>query len=155
MLVTAGFGTRLSPLTDVLPKPAVPVANRPLAWFALDHLRRFGVRDFVLNTHHLARELESALRAVAPGDVQLSFVHEPEILGTGGGIRNAWQPIDGETFLVMNGKFLVPPAVAAAFALHRASGAIATMILQPRPAHDRLAAIEYGPDGRIWRIVKH
>ena len=66
MLITAGFGTRLAPLTDLLPKPAVPIANRPAAWFSLDHLARAGITDVVLNAHHLAQPLEAALRAAAP-----------------------------------------------------------------------------------------
>jgi mannose-1-phosphate guanylyltransferase len=138
MLVTAGFGTRLLPLTELLPKPAVPVCNRPIAWYALDHLRRSGVREFVANTHHLPNELERELGAVTPGDVQLRFVHEPEILGTGGGVRNAWRPIDGETFLVMNGKYVFAPDIAGALRVHRDSGALATMILKPAVVGDPL-----------------
>lgn len=130
MLVTAGFGTRLAPLTDVLPKPAVPVGNRPTAFYGLDHLARMGIREVVLNTHHLARELEAEVRATAPAALQLSFVHEPEILGTGGGVRNAWQPRADETFVVMNGKLLFAPDLAAAAAQHAASGAFATMIVK-------------------------
>jgi NDP-sugar pyrophosphorylase family protein len=152
MLVTAGFGTRLAPLTDLLPKPAVPVANRPAAWFALDHLQRAGIRDFVLNTHHLAAELESSVRAAAPSGVQLSFVHEPEILGTGGGVRNAWQPIEGETFLVMNGKYVFAPDIAAALRVHRESQALATMIVKSVAPGDPLGAVEFDADGRVRRL---
>jgi mannose-1-phosphate guanylyltransferase len=153
MLVTAGFGTRLAPLTDLLPKPAVPLANRPTVWFALDHLRRLGLREFVLNTHHLARELEAEVRAVAAPDLRLSFVHEPEILGTGGGVRNAWQPQAGETFLIMNGKLLFAPDIAAALRLHRESGAIATMIVSAVASGDPLGAIEYDRAGRVRRLL--
>jgi mannose-1-phosphate guanylyltransferase len=153
MLVTAGFGTRLAPLTDLLPKAAVPVANRPIAAFAIDHLRRAGVRDFVLNTHHLPAELERAVRAAAPSDVQLSFVHEPVILGTGGGVRNAWQPVDGETFIVMNGKLLFAPDIAGALRVHRETQAIATMIVKPVPAGDPLGAVEIDTDGRVRRLL--
>lgn len=153
MLITAGFGTRLSPLTDLLPKPAVPVANRPAAWFALDHLRRCGLRDFVLNTHHLAHELEAEVRAVAPPDVQLRFVHEPEILGTGGGLHNAWhEPEPGETFVAMNGKYVFAPDIAGALALHRASGALATMIVQPTRPGDPLGAIALASDGTLQAV---
>jgi NDP-sugar pyrophosphorylase family protein len=130
MLVTAGFGTRLAPLTDLLPKPAVPVGNRPVAFYALDHLARMGIREVVLNTHHLARELEIAVRETAPASLQLNFVHEPEILGTGGGVRNAWQPQADETFVVMNGKLLFAPDLLAAAAQHAACGAFATMIVK-------------------------
>jgi mannose-1-phosphate guanylyltransferase len=153
MLVTAGFGSRLAPLTDFLPKPAVPVANRPAAWFAIDHLRRSGIREFALNTHHLAGELEHEVRAAAPSGVQLSFVHEPEILGTGGGIRNAWQPIDGETFLVMNGKYVFAPDIAAALRVHLETQAIATMIVKAVATNDPLGAVEIDADGRVRRLL--
>jgi NDP-sugar pyrophosphorylase family protein len=155
MLVTAGFGKRLAPLTDLLPKPAVPVCNRPIAWYAIDHLRRCGVRELVLNTHHLAGVLESAIRAAAPSDVSLSFVHEPEILGTAGGVRNAWQPIDGETFLVMNGKYVFAPDILEALRVHRSSGAIATMILKPTVPGDPLGQIEIDAESRVRRISGH
>jgi mannose-1-phosphate guanylyltransferase len=153
MLVTAGFGTRLAPLTDLLPKPAVPIANRPVATFALDHLHRAGVRDFVLNTHHLPAELEAAVRGAAPSDARLSFAHEPVILGTGGGVRNAWQPIDGETFIIMNGKLLFAPDIAAALRLHRDSQAIATMIVKAVRVGDPLGAVEIDADGRVRRLL--
>ena len=155
MLVTAGFGTRLAPLTDLLPKPAVPVANRPAAWFALDHLRRSGLREFVLNTHHLAAELERELRAAAPPDVTLAFVHEPEILGTGGGVHNAWSSLpkrEHETFLVMNGKYVFAPDIAAALALHERSGAFATMIVKRVTPGDPLGAIGVAEDGAVISV---
>lgn len=149
MLVTAGYGTRLSPLTDLLPKGAVPVANRPLAWYALDHLYRFGFREVVLNTHHLAPQLEHALTLVTPRDLALRFVHEPEILGTGGGIRNAWRPRQGETFLVMNGKYVFAPDLATALARHRAEDAIATMILTHAPDTPGFGAVAIDGDGFV------
>ena len=83
MLVAAGLGTRLDPLTRELPKPALPVANRPVAWFACDHLARNGFHDLVVNTHHLAERLSEELTRACPDAVQLRFVHEPRILGTG------------------------------------------------------------------------
>ena len=152
MLVTAGFGTRLAPLTDLLPKPAVPVANRPIAAYALDHLHRAGVNEFVLNTHHLPAELEHELRAAAPSGVHLSFVHEPVILGTGGGVHNAWKPIAGETFIVMNGKVLFAPDIARAVQLHRDAQALATMIVVEVPIGDPLGAVGVAADGRVRHL---
>jgi len=142
MLVTAGFGTRLAPLTDVLPKPAVPVGNRPTAFYGLDVLARAGIRDVVLNTHHLARELEQAVREHAPLALDLHFVHELKILGTGGGVKNAWSPEADETFVVMNGKLLFAPDLAAAAALHTASDAFATMIVKWVPEGDPTAVVQ-------------
>jgi mannose-1-phosphate guanylyltransferase len=152
MLVAAGFGTRLDPLTRELPKPALPVANRPIAWFACDHLTRSGAREIVVNTHHLARELRAALETHAPPGSRLRFVHEPQILGTGGGVRNAWQPDDGEDFVTMNAKLLFAPDLSAALAAHRQSGAIATMVLRPLPAGATFNAVQVAADGRVLAI---
>lgn len=142
MLVTAGFGTRLAPLTDLLPKPAVPIGNRPVAFYGLDVLARAGIREVVLNTHHLARALETSVREAAPAALQLRFVHEPEILGTGGGVKNAWSPQPDETFVVMNGKLLFAPDLAAAAAAHVASEAFATMIVRWVPDDDPSAVVQ-------------
>lgn len=152
MLVTAGFGTRLAPLTDELPKPALPVGNRPAAWFALDHLHRSGVREVVLNTHHLADVLRAEVERCMPSGMTVRFVHEPRILGTGGGLRNAWRPIDGEAFLVVNGKVLFAPDLARLIEHHRQSGAIATLVVQPMPAGGGFAPVEIDTEGRVRRV---
>lgn len=152
MLVAAGLGTRLDPLTRELPKPAMPVGNRPIAWYACDHLARNGVSEIVVNTHHLAAELRSALEPHCPDSVRLSFVHEPVILGTGGGVRNAWQPVDGEDIVVMNAKLLFAPDLGRALEAHRQSEAIATMIVRPLPAGSGFSAVEIDAQDRVRRI---
>ncbi|HET6332933.1 MAG TPA: NDP-sugar synthase [Polyangiales bacterium] len=153
MLVTAGYGTRLAPLTDFLPKPAVPVANRPLAWFALDHLYRLGFRELSLNTHHLATKLEHEIERWAPNDLHLRFVFEPEILGTGGGIRNTWgRPESGEIFLAMNGKYVFAPDLRAALREHRARNAIATMVLTHAPGVRGFGDVEIDAEGWVRRF---
>jgi mannose-1-phosphate guanylyltransferase len=145
MVFAAGFGTRLRPLTEALPKPAVPVANRPLAIFTLEHLMRSGVTDVVLNTHHLARELRAALEPQMPEGLTARFAHEPQILGTGGGLRSAWKPEAGEAFIVANGDILFAPDLARALSLHRATGAIATMVLRGVADPDRFGSVEIEP----------
>jgi len=155
MLITAGFGTRLAPLTDLLPKPAVPIANRPVAWYALDHLARAGIRDVVLNTHHLAAELERELWPVAPRSQELRFVHETHILGTGGGVKNAWQPRSGETFVVMNGKLVFAPDLGAALALHRTRDAFATMIVKEVGPDDATGVVAINADGEVRGLPGH
>lgn len=155
MLVAAGFGTRLHPLTRELPKPALPVANRPIAAFALEHLIAAGARELVCNTHHLGPQLVRALEPYCPAHARLTFVHEPAILGTGGGVRNAWQalgPQPGEELVVMNAKLVFAPDIARALEVHRQSGAIATMVLRALPAGTSFAAVEHEADGRIRRI---
>lgn len=152
MLVAAGYGTRLDPLTGELPKPALPVANRPVAWYACDHLVRSGFRDVVVNTHHLSAELRAALSAHCPAGLQLEFVHEPAILGTGGGVRNAWRAGPGEDFVVINAKLLYAPDLERALQAHRESGAIATMLLRSLPAGSTFTGIEVDQAGRVRRI---
>jgi NDP-sugar pyrophosphorylase family protein len=153
MLVTAGFGTRLSPLTDFLPKPAVPIANRPLAWYTLDHMYRAGLRELSLNTHHLAAALEREIQRWAPNDLHLRFVYEPKILGTGGGIRNTWgKPQPGETFVAMSGKYLFAPDLAAALRAHRERNAIATMVLTHAPGVRGFGDVEIDSEGWIRRF---
>jgi mannose-1-phosphate guanylyltransferase len=152
MLVAAGLGTRLDPLTHELPKPAVPVANHAAAWFGIDHLTRAGYTELVVNTHHLAAELRDALTARAPEGATLSFVHEPRILGTGGGVKRAWRPREGEDFLTWNAKLVFAPDVRAALARHRESGAIATLVLRPMPEHASFAPVLVDGEGRVRAI---
>jgi NDP-sugar pyrophosphorylase family protein len=152
MLVAAGFGTRLDPLTRELPKPALPVGNRPIAWYALDHLARSGFRDVVVNTHHLGARLESTLAPLCPAGIDLRFAREPVILGTAGGVRNAWRPQPDEDFVVMNAKLLFAPDLTRALAIHRQHGAIATMLLKPLLPGASFTPIYLESDGRIHSI---
>jgi NDP-sugar pyrophosphorylase family protein len=152
MLVAAGFGTRLGALARELPKPALPVANRPVAWFACDHLARSGITEVVVNTHHLADRLQAALERWRPPELALRFVHEPQILGTGGGVRNAWQPLPGEDFLVVNAKLLFAPNLALALRAHREQNAIATLVLRRLPAGSSFAKVVIDHGGRVHRI---
>jgi mannose-1-phosphate guanylyltransferase len=154
MLVAAGFGQRLDPLTRELPKPALPVGNRPVAWYALSHLARNGVREVVANAHHLAERLVAALDPVCPPEIALTFAHEARILGTGGGVRNAWRPQAGEDFVIINAKYLFAPDLSRALAIHRESGAIATMVLRPLPAGTNFTPVHVSADGQIRDIAR-
>lgn len=153
MLVAAGFGTRLAPLTNELPKPAVPVANRPLAAFALRHLHRAGVRSFTVNTHHLAERLRAALAPCVPGDSRLCFSDETEILGTGGGIRRAWALAGDGPLLVMNAKLLFQPQIDRLVRTHAATGAVATMVLRSMPCGTPFGPVDVDPRGEVRAIL--
>lgn len=97
MLFAAGFGTRMRPLTDTLPKPMIPIAGRPLIDHALDLARDYGAARLVVNTHYLPGPLK---RHLAGSDVQVS--HEPEILDTGGGLRNALPLLGNDPLFTLN-----------------------------------------------------
>ena len=130
----AGLGTRLRPLTDARPKPLVPVFNKPLITFAFDHLIASGVEKFVVNTHHRPEAYgqllgESKGRCDYRGR-EVFFRHEPVLLETGGGIKNAADLLGDEPFLVYNGDVLADFPLEPLLRAHAGSGNIATLALR-------------------------
>lgn len=131
-VLAAGLGTRLAPLTDLLPKPLVPVFHKPLLTFALDSLIAAGVESLALNTHHLAEAFprffgEEPLYRDRP----LHLFHEPLLLDTGGGIRNARPALGESTFFLYNGDILADLPLGELLERHRSSGSLATLLLRP------------------------
>lgn len=134
MLLAAGEGTRLRPLTALRPKPLVPLLNRPMIHHALDALRAAGVTEVIANAWYLAEALVGRLGAGPPEGPRLQWSVEPELLGTGGGLRHAAAFFDGcDDFLLFNGDVLLLADLSAAVEAHRASGAAATLIVTRRP----------------------
>jgi hypothetical protein len=104
MVLAAGLGTRLRPITETVPKPMVKVAGKPMIDTVLDRLAAIGVRDVVVNTHHLAQVIEEHLKTRA--DLAIRFSHEPEVLETGGGVKKALPLLGSRPFYVVNGKIV-------------------------------------------------
>lgn len=102
----AGLGTRLRPLTESRPKPLIPIFGKPLITFALDHLGALGVESFVINTHHLAAQFDPIFGGGCYFGRPVRLVHEPVLLETGGGIKNAEPWIGPEPFVVYSGDIL-------------------------------------------------
>ncbi len=151
MVLAAGFGTRLRPLTDRFPKPAVPIAGvAPIRW-TLASLAAGGIEEVVVNTHHLPEEIEAALEGVT--EPRIHFSHEPEILGTGGGLMKVAERFEGEAFVLANGKLVFDLDLEAAVADHQSSGAVATMVLRPHPEGSTYSSIEIDAGGRIRRFA--
>lgn len=146
MILAAGLGTRLRPLTDRLPKPALPVVNRPLASYSLERLRAAGVGRVAMNVHHLPEALEAAFADVA-------IAREPALLGTGGGVRHAAALLDEDELFAMNGDIVFWPDLEGALALHRASGAIATVVLREDARARALGAIGVDGEGRVRSLL--
>jgi len=105
IVLSAGFGTRLRPLTDELPKPLMPVGDRPMIAHVSDVLRASGIDRVVANTHHLAIDFEQEIRRLR---IALEVVHEPEILGTAGGVSNAATALGQGDVMIWNGDILAP-----------------------------------------------
>lgn len=153
MVLCAGLGTRLRPLTDERPKPLIPVGDRPLAAWAVDRLAAAGVRRFVANAHHLAEQVDPGLRPWCDRhSASLTVLTETSLLGTGGGIRHAL-PHLGDDFWVFNGDVLAAPDLRRAAEIHHASDAWMTLILRDDPRAAALGAIEVDDAGRVRRIL--
>lgn len=153
MVLAAGFGTRLRPLTEMLPKPAVPVANMPALAFSIGHLARAGVNHIVINTHYLPAEIEASLSGFVPSGLRLSFVHEEALLGTGGGLANAWHLFDDSPVIVMNSDIVYGPDIQALLLCHREHDAVATMSLRSDPKAKAYGSVELDPEGRVRKLL--
>jgi mannose-1-phosphate guanylyltransferase len=154
MVLCAGLGTRLRPLTDRIPKPAAPLLDVPLVAWTLALLRNAGVERAVINTHHLPREMAEAAGAAARAlGLKLEVSHEPVIAGTGGALREARALLRGAgTVVVVNGDVLFDLDLPAALEAHWRSRALATMVLLPMPEGARYNAVERDEDGAVRRI---
>ena len=130
----AGLGKRLRPLTDRRPKPLVPLYHKPLITFAFDHLISNGIEHFAVNTHHCPEAYSTHLgerngKAIYRG-CPISFRHEPVLLDTGGGIKNAEDLVGNHPFAVYNGDVLADFPLEPLIAAHLATGHIATLALR-------------------------
>jgi mannose-1-phosphate guanylyltransferase len=157
MILAAGFGTRLGPLTRLRPKPMLPVCGAPLVRWSVLWLRHHGIREIVINLHHLGEQIEAELGDGRALDVSIAYSHEEGlILGTGGGLRQARGLLDdghGSPIVVVNGKILVELELGAVLARHAKTGAEATMVLRPDPEAERWGSFRCSEDGRIVRML--
>jgi mannose-1-phosphate guanylyltransferase len=144
MVLAAGFGTRFRPATYELPKPLVPLCNRPLIDYAIDNLLAAGVTDVIVNLHHLGEMLRHHLRREYGGRCTIHFSHEKEILGTGGGVRRVRSLLaDTESFFLVNGDTVHFPPLTQLEKVRREEGALAALVLRHPPEGDRFTAVWY------------
>jgi NDP-sugar pyrophosphorylase family protein len=150
MILAAGFGTRLWPLTVGRTKPALPFLNRPLIAYTIDYLKRHGVEELIVNLHH---EPDSVREQIGDGSdygVRIDYsVEEPEILGTSGALDRVRDQLDKETFVVINGKILTDIDLGAALTAHRNRKALATLVLLPNHKRERFSEVRITEDHRI------
>src|SRR5258705_8284461 len=142
IVLSAGYGTRLWPLTEDRTKPAIPILGKPLVGYVAEYLARYGCDEIAVNLHHRPESVRAALGDGASFGVKLHYVEEPEILGTSGAIDNARALLDGETFVVVNGKIITDIDLSAAFETHRRTGAIATLVLLPNEACEKFSVVK-------------
>lgn len=106
-ILGAGLGTRLRPLTEHIPKPLLPIGDRPMITYAMEHLRAIGVRRFIVNTHHYPDRYQEAFPDGNWQGIPITFRHEPVLLDTAGGIKNIEDLIvEDERLIVYNGDII-------------------------------------------------
>jgi NDP-sugar pyrophosphorylase family protein len=154
MILAAGFGSRLWPLTIGRTKPAIPFLNRPLIDYTIDYLRRHGIEDLIINLHH---EPESVTEQIGDGSrygVKITYsLEEPEILGTSGALDRVRHLLREDTFIVINGKIITDIDLNLALATHRKCKAIATLVLRSNAAREYFREVKITEEGRIAKFA--
>src|SRR4051795_8728183 len=154
MILAAGYGTRLRPVTYTMPKPIVPLAGRPLIGWAVEALLAAGISDFIVNLHHLPEAIERYLRDRYAGRAHFEFSFEPEILGTGGGVRKVRTLLENDSeFFLVNGDTVQFPPYDALRAARARGEALAALTLRHPPEGDRFTPV-YFDDGAITGFGK-
>lgn len=153
MILAAGFGTRLWPLTIGRTKPAIPFLNRPLIAYTIDYLRRHGISDLIINLHHEPGSVREQIGDGSRFGARIEYsVEEPEILGTAGALDRVRDRLDSGTFVVVNGKIITDIDLSAAIEAHRRRHALATLVLRPNRNRERFSEVMVGADGSIERF---
>jgi NDP-sugar pyrophosphorylase family protein len=153
VILAAGFGTRLWPLTEDRTKPAIPFLNRPLIAYTVEYLASFGIRDIIINLHHQPDSIRRALGDGSNLGVNIQYSHEEEILGTSGALDRVRECLTDDDFVVINGKIITTIDLGAAIRAHRDRNAIATLILKDNAAREHFSIVEIDQDSQITRFA--
>jgi mannose-1-phosphate guanylyltransferase len=153
LILAGGEGTRLRPLTSTVPKPVVPLVDRPFIAFMLDWLRAHDVDDVIMSCGFLAAGVRNVLGDGSAYGVRLRYVEEPQPLGTGGAVKFAESLLD-ERFLMLNGDVLTDHDVSAQLALHDLRGARATLALTPVEDPSAYGLVRTLDDGEVTGFVE-
>jgi mannose-1-phosphate guanylyltransferase len=153
LVLCAGEGRRLRPLTDHVAKPLLPLLNVPLLQHALQRLHEAGVRRVALNAFHLAPQVEAFAAGLRLPGLQLHVRREPRLMGTGGALAHLRDWIEPAPLLVLAGDIVADFDFAALFARHRAAAAEASMALAPRADVRAYGAVELDAEGLLCDIV--
>jgi NDP-sugar pyrophosphorylase family protein len=154
LLLTAGLGTRLDPITRLVAKPAVPLGNATLVEHVIAWLRSQGITDLVMNLHHRPATLTSIVGDGRHLGVRVRYSWEQPLLGSGGGPRRALTLLDADPFLVINGDTLCEMSLPPLLDAHASTGADVTMAVVANPAPDHYNGIATDGEGRVRAFVQ-
>lgn len=154
VILVGGEGTRMRPLTDTRPKPMLMLVDRPIVEHQLDHLRRHGITDVVFSCGYRPEAIQSHFGDGASIGMKLSYVVDPEPLGTGGAVKNAEPLIHADEIVVRNGDILTDLDIGALADAHRTSGALGTLTLTPVEDPSAFGLVRLGPDRRVEAFLE-
>ncbi len=138
MILAAGMGERLRPLTNIYPKVLVPVVNKPVIDRIIQFLTTHGVEKTIINAHHHCRMIRDYLKGGDPFGVKVEIRIEKEILGTGGGIKNTHDFWGNDPFIVINGDILTDIDLGDVYAFHLRRNNLVTMVLHDFPKYNKI-----------------
>ncbi len=142
MILAAGFGTRLFPLTIDRTKPAIPFLGKPLVGYVAEYIAKYGFNDVVVNLHHQPESVKAALGDGSDFGVTIHYTYEePKILGTAGALDNARHLLEDGTFLIANGKIITDIDIHQALETHKKTGALATMVLKENANFEKFTEV--------------
>ena len=153
VILVGGEGTRLRPLTSTVPKPVVPLVDRPFLAYMLEWLGRHGVDDVVMSMGYLATAVRNVLGDGSAYGVRINYVEEPEPRGTAGALKYAESLLD-ERFLMLNGDVLTDMDLTAQLAQHERTGARGTLALVPVEDPSAYGLVRTEPDGAVREFVE-
>jgi mannose-1-phosphate guanylyltransferase len=153
LILAGGEGTRLRPLTSTIPKPVVPLVDRPFISYMLEWLRAHGVDDVILSCGFMAEGIRRVLGDGSALGVQLRYIQEPVPLGTGGALKFAEDLLD-ERFFMLNGDVLTDIDLSDQLRQHERTGARGTLALYPVEDPSAYGLVRLGPDGVVREFVE-
>jgi NDP-sugar pyrophosphorylase family protein len=153
MILAAGLGSRLRPLTTHLPKPLVPILNRPLLWYLLGQVRQAGIREIVINLHYRGEQIRSWLGHGEQFGVEVTYSEEAELLGSAGGVRRMRHFFGNEPVLIVHGDILFDIDLSSVIQYHLSHAALATIVLHPAHHRYNYGKIRVNAHGQIAQFV--
>jgi len=138
MILAAGMGERLRPLTNIYPKVLVPVVNKPVIDRIIQFLTTHGVEEIIINAHHHCRMIRDYLKEGSPFGIKVELRIEKEILGTGGGIKNTKDFWGNDPFIVINGDILTDIDLGDVYEFHLKKNHLVTMVLHDFPKYNKV-----------------
>ena len=152
LVLAAGMGERLRPLTDVTPKPMLELGGHPLIHYPLAMLRRAGIAEVAINLHHLGSLIQHGLGDGSQLGVRVTYAPEPVLLGTGGPLNGLRNFLGHDTFVIANSDTILDLDLSAMLAFHRDHGALATIALFHPANLNYYSRLEIDADQKLRRM---